>query len=55
MEFGCEWMQKCLLCVQGGWLGVCLPGGGTESVEVCVVGPVWMGVKKGVQAQQSGC
>lgn len=32
------------------WVAVGLPDSGTESVEVWVVGKVWMGVKMGVQS-----
>lgn len=36
VEFGCEWMQKCLLCVQGGWLEVCQVEGGLSQWK-CVL------------------
>lgn len=50
MELRCAWMRKCLrVCaeeVAGG-----LRGGGIESLEVWVVGTVWMGVKVCVQSR----
>lgn len=49
VEFGCEWIQRCLLFVQNGWLRVCQVVE-LSQLEAWVVGPVWMGVKMGVQS-----